>query len=222
MPFRAALALALALPFAPPLARAGMAHPPPCGSQPPPLARLSAGQGRATASAAHAPPSEAVARLVADSLSAGATEVGVHLDLDAWGLHVHDNGCGVPADVLEALAAAWSGWSAGGPEAGARPAWALAAPPSEALPQRAALQSPAQHAVQAGATLASLALAAEEVEVVSRAGGSFETHAVLLRNGAIPRLVLAPEQRRRQGTSITMRGLFFLHPVRRKALLVEG
>ncbi|KAL4853064.1 Proteasome subunit alpha type-2 [Chlorella vulgaris] len=147
------------------------------------------------AAAIVASPSEVLAEAVANSLDAGATEINADLDLAAWSLRVLDNGCGIPPTRLGLLGRRCMPPTAAG-----------AVPP---LGYR-------------GEALAAVCAVAEEVEVISRAAGSFETHRVLFQGGLVVHQGLALEQRSRQGTAVTVRGVFFNQPVRRKALLSDG
>ncbi|KAI3426507.1 hypothetical protein D9Q98_008872 [Chlorella vulgaris] len=147
------------------------------------------------AAAIVASPSEVLAEAVANSLDAGATEINADLDLAAWSLRVLDNGCGIPPTRLSLLGRRCMPSTAAG-----------AVPP---LGYR-------------GEALAAVCAVAEEVEVISRAAGSFETHRVLFQGGLVVHQGLALEQRSRQGTAVTVRGVFFNQPVRRKALLSDG
>lgn len=146
------------------------------------------------AAAIVASPSEVLAEAVANSLDAGATEINADLDLAAWSLRVLDNGCGIPPTRLSLLGRRCMPSTAAG-----------AVPP---LGYR-------------GEALAAVCAVAEEVEVISRAAGSFETHRVLFQGGLLVHQGLALEQRSRQGTAVIVRGVFFNQPVRRKALLSD-
>lgn len=150
-------------------------------------------------------PAEAVAELVANSLDAGAREVHVELDLAPGGLAlaVRDDGEGIRAADLPLLGRRNA--TSKGPGSTA----AAGTEVSKVLGYR-------------GEALACLCEAASEVEVTSRAVGSFETHACLLRGGGMPQHGLALEQRKRQGTTVVVSGLFAAQPVRRKALAAAG
>ncbi len=60
------------------------------------------------------------------------------------------------------------------------------------------------------------------LEVTSKAARAFETHAKLLRGGAVLRQGLALQQRERQGTSVAVRDFLFNRPINRRALLEAG
>ncbi|KAL4436600.1 hypothetical protein ABPG75_003739 [Micractinium tetrahymenae] len=150
-------------------------------------------------------PAEAVAELVANSLDAGAREVHVELDLAPGGLAlaVRDDGTGLQAADLPLL--------------GRRHAT------SKTLGSSAATAvGGAQVLGYRGEALAAICEAAAEVEVTSRAAGSFETHACLLRGSTMAQHGLALEQHGRQGTTVVVRDLFAAQPVRRKALATAG
>lgn len=150
-------------------------------------------------------PAEAVAQLVANSLDAGAREVHVELDLAPGGLAlvVRDDGSGIRAADLPLLGrrhATSRGWGS---------------------PAAAELQT-VRILGYRGEAFAALCASAAEVQVTSRAAGSFETHACLLRGGNMQQHGLALEQRKRHGTTVTVRGLFAAWPVRWKALVSTG
>lgn len=149
---------------------------------------------------------EALTELVANSLDAGASEINAELRLEAacLSLRVADNGGGIRAASMPLLGQRFA--SSKHPGSGA----AADAPPA-LLGYR-------------GEALAALREAAAAVEVTSRAAGCFETHTVTLRGGTQPAAppALAMEQRCRQGTVVTVRGLFANQPVRLKALLTAG
>jgi hypothetical protein len=57
------------------------------------------------------------------------------------------------------------------------------------------------------------------LEIISKAKGAFQTHCKLVHGGRVIKQGLALEQRLQQGTTVTVRDLFFNKPVRRKQLL---
>lgn len=150
-------------------------------------------------------PAEAVAELVANSLDAGAREVHVELDLAPNGLAlaVRDNGAGIRAVDLPLLGCQRATCKGG----------------CSAIAARTETYNMFGYR---GEALVAICAAAAEVEVTSRAAGSFETHACLLRRGSMAQHWLTLEQRVRQGTTVVVRGLYDAHPVRRKALATAG
>ena len=158
--------------------------------------------------------------LVANALDAGATEVDVELDLrgqdGAEGLcfRVCDNGAGIAATRLQTLALRRSG----APD-DLHLVQALGA--ASATTERY-MKPPLPRLGYRGEALALVREASAALVVSSRAADSFETHAVLLQPGQPARQGLAPEQRSRQGTAVSVRGLFCGQPVRRKALVAGG
>ena len=159
-------------------------------------------------------PAQAVAELVANALDAGAREVQLELDLRprALALAVHDDGTGVRAADMPLLGRRGASSKRPAAAAGAalRPAAAPHAGPT--LPPLG----------YRGEALAALCEAAAEVEVVSHAAGSFETHRAVLTSRGAARCSLAAEQRKRQGTAVAVRGLFSAQPVRQNALETAG
>jgi DNA mismatch repair ATPase MutL len=161
---------------------------------------------------------EALAECVGNSLDAGASEINVELDLAALGFRVQDNGSGVAAPRLALLAQQLQMQRAVG-SAGRLPGGASSS--SGGRPARLGYR---------GEALAAICATAATVELTSRAAGSFETHCLVLRRGSASAsgssgglaAQLALEQRRRQGSVVSVRDMFCNQPVRRKALLAAG
>lgn len=174
------------------------------GAPPPVLPIPSALLARLRSQVAVASLSAAVHELVANAIDAGAGEISVRLDCGPGGLRVSvaDNGAGIQADSMRLL--------------GTRGATSKLRSLGE-LEGEGGLPTLGFR----GEALAALAETAV-VEVVSRARGSFETHATLLRGGEALRCGLALEQRPRPGTVVTASDIFFNQPVKRKALTGTG
>jgi len=145
---------------------------------------------------------QVVEELVANSLDAGASSVMVELTIGAGQLaaSVHDDGAGIPGADFARLAERCC---------------------TSKLRSAAELDAGVASLGFRGEALASIA-DCSLLEVTSKAARAFETHAKLLRGGAVLRQGLALQQRERQGTSVAVRDFLFNRPINRRALLEAG
>jgi hypothetical protein len=189
----------------------------PHNTLPAPLCRVPISQAAAVCAASlFSAPSEALEALVVMALEAGATEVAAEVDLGSWGLRLQDNGAGLSAAAIHVLVQQLQLGSV------ATEASLGASAVTVSMPGAAHNRPAWSHKHGGGQVLLAACAAAEQVEIVSRAQGSFETDSVLVHQGHLAHQGLAKEQRCRQGTVIHLRGLFYNQPVRRKAVLSVG
>ena len=132
-----------------------------------------------------------IERCVVNSLEAGARDIHIDVDPAQHGCSISDSGRGISQRDLSLLGT----WHA-----------------SSKLSSAESEKSPWAHR---GRTIASLC-AVSNVEIASRAAGSFETHIISFEGGRLVRQGLADEQRERAGTVIRIRDLFFNRPLCRK------
>lgn len=140
-----------------------------------------------------------VEELVCNSIDAQASEIVVELDAGLSQVRAQDNGTGIRQENFSLLAEKAC---------------------SSKLKSGQSL-SVADTLGFKGEALASIA-DSSTLEITSRAAGSFETHAKLLRGGAVLKQGLALEQWRHQGTVISVREFLFNQPVRRRQLIQTG
>lgn len=141
----------------------------------------------------------AVEETVCNAVDAQASKIVVELDCGLLSLRVEDDGAGIPQDSFSLLC-----------------------------------QRSCSSKLKAGSQLSTVntlgfrgeALAAiadsSVLEVSSRAAGSFETHIKVLRGGQVLKHGLALEQRRHQGTIISVKDFLYNQPVRRRQLIQAG
>jgi DNA mismatch repair protein MLH3 len=141
---------------------------------------------------------QALEECVSNSLDAEADEVCVEIAAEEFAVTVADNGAGVPLADLHLL--------------GTR---------SATSKRPCADGSSGALLGGRGEALAALCESAV-VEVTSRARGCFETHAAVLRGGAVLKVGLAPDQRSCSGSVISVRDLLYNRPVVRAAILQGG
>ena len=137
--------------------------------------------------------------LVCNAIDAQASKVVVELDSGLLSLRVEDDGAGIPQDSFGLLCQRSC---------------------SSKLKAGACLSAVATLGFR-GEALTSIA-DSSILEVSSRAAGSFETHIKVLRGGEVIKHGLALEQRRHQGTVVSVKDFLYNQPVRRKQLVQAG
>ncbi len=132
--------------------------------------------------------------LAANSVDARATRIEIDVDIAALSLTVVDDGCGIPQASFAAVAGRHC---------------------TSKLQDQKHWESGIATLGFKGEALASIA-EVSVLQLTSKAAGAFETHMKLLKGGKVIKQGLAPEQRQKSGTVVSVKDFLFNQPVKRR------